>query len=51
LAARSKASDLQGFLGLPFQVTPAMIIGIILGGGTDLPVGGGFGISPLPPQA
>jgi len=34
LAARSTASDLQGILGLPFQATPAMIIGIILGGGT-----------------
>jgi hypothetical protein len=34
LAARSTASDLQGMLGLPFQITPAMIIGIILGGGT-----------------
>ena len=34
LASRSTASDLQGMLGLQFQVTPAMIIGIILGGGT-----------------
>lgn len=34
LADRSTASDLQRMLGLPFQVTPVMIIGIILGGGT-----------------
>jgi hypothetical protein len=33
LASRSTASDLQGMLGLPFTVTPVMIIGIILGGG------------------
>ncbi len=33
LASRSTASDLQGMLGLQFQVTPAMIVGIILGGG------------------
>ena len=34
LAARSTASDLQGILGVSFQITPAMILGIILGGGT-----------------
>jgi hypothetical protein len=36
LASASTASDLQGMLGLPFQVTPAMILGIILGGGALL---------------
>lgn len=34
LASRSTASDLQGMLGLQFQVTPVMIVGLILGGGT-----------------
>jgi hypothetical protein len=34
LADPSVASALQGMLGLPFQVTPMMIISIILGGGT-----------------
>jgi len=34
LASRSTASDLQGMLGLQFQVTPVMIVGIIVGGGT-----------------
>jgi hypothetical protein len=34
LANRSTASDLQSMLGLPFHVTPVMIIGLILGGGT-----------------
>jgi hypothetical protein len=33
LASSSTASDLRGMLGLPFPVTPVMIIGIILGGG------------------
>ena len=33
LASPSTASDVQGLLGLPFQVTSAMIIGIILVGG------------------
>jgi len=33
LASRSAASDLQGMLGLPFHVTPVMIVGIIVGGG------------------
>ena len=33
LASSSTASDLQGMLNLPFQVTPVMIIGIIAGGG------------------
>jgi len=33
LASPSTSSDLQGMLGLPFQVTPVMIIGLILGGG------------------
>jgi hypothetical protein len=33
LASPSTASDLRGMLGLPFAVTPAMILGIILGGG------------------
>jgi hypothetical protein len=33
LASRSTASDLQGMLGLPFHVTPVMVVGIILGGG------------------
>ncbi len=33
LASQSTASDLQGMLGLSFQVTPAMIPGLILGGG------------------
>ncbi len=33
LASPSTAGDLQGMLGLPFQVTPAMILGIILIGG------------------
>ena len=36
LASRSTASDLQRMLGLPFQVTPMMIIGIILSGGAML---------------
>jgi len=34
LVNRSTASDLQRMLGLQFHVTPVMIIGIILGGGT-----------------
>lgn len=34
LVSPSTASDLQGMLALPFRVTTAMIIGIILGGGT-----------------
>jgi hypothetical protein len=34
LASRSTASDLQGMLGLQFHVTPVMIVGIIVGGGT-----------------
>jgi hypothetical protein len=33
LASRSTASDLQGMLGLQFQVTPVMIVGVIVGGG------------------
>lgn len=33
LASRSTAADLQGMLGLPFQVTPTIILGIILCGG------------------
>jgi hypothetical protein len=33
LASRSTASDLQRMLGLPFRVTPVMIIGLILPGG------------------
>jgi hypothetical protein len=33
LASPSTASDLHGMLGLPFAVTPAMILGLILGGG------------------
>jgi hypothetical protein len=33
LANRSTASELQSMLGLPFQITPVMLIGIILGGG------------------
>jgi hypothetical protein len=33
LVNRSTASDLQGMLGLQFQVTPPMIVSIILGGG------------------
>ncbi|MCL4785383.1 MAG: hypothetical protein KJ070_01115 [Verrucomicrobia bacterium] len=33
LVNRSTASDLQGMLGLQFQVTPMMIVGVILGGG------------------
>jgi len=33
LAARSTASDLQRMLGVSFQVTPAMILGLIVGGG------------------
>ncbi len=33
LASSSTASDLQKMFNLPIQVTPAMIIGIILGGG------------------
>lgn len=34
LTSRSTASDLRGMLGLQFQVTPVMIVGLILGGGT-----------------
>ena len=34
LTARSTASDLQGMLGVSFQVTPAMILGIIVVGGS-----------------
>lgn len=34
LANRSTAFDLQRMLGLQFYVTPVMIVGIILGGGT-----------------
>ena len=33
LVSSSTASDLKGLLGLPFGVTRAMIIGLILGGG------------------
>jgi len=33
LANRSTASELQSMLRLPFQITPMMLIGIILGGG------------------
>jgi hypothetical protein len=33
LASPYTASDLHGMLGLPFRVKPAMIIGVILGGG------------------
>jgi hypothetical protein len=33
LASPSTASDLERMLGLPFQVTPVMILGLILGGG------------------
>jgi hypothetical protein len=33
LANRSTASELQSMLGLPFQITPMMLIGVILGGG------------------
>lgn len=36
LASPSTASDLQGMLGLPFQVTPAMIIALILIGGAGI---------------
>jgi hypothetical protein len=36
LASRSTGSDLQGLLGLSFQITPTMIIGIIVGGGALL---------------
>ena len=34
LASRSTVSDLQGMLGFQFQVTPVMIVGLILAGGT-----------------
>ena len=33
LASRSTACDLQRMLGLTFQITPVMVIGIILSGG------------------
>jgi hypothetical protein len=33
LASPSTASDLQGMLGIPFPVTPMMILSIIVGGG------------------
>jgi hypothetical protein len=36
LASPSTPADLEGMLGLPFTVTPAMIWGIILVGGTGL---------------
>jgi len=36
LVNRSTGSDLQGMLGLQFQVTPVMIVGVILGGGMML---------------
>jgi hypothetical protein len=36
LANPSTGSDLQGMLSLPFQVTPGMIICIILGGGIPI---------------
>jgi hypothetical protein len=36
LLSPSTAYDLQGMLGLPFQVTRGMIVGIILGGGAML---------------
>lgn len=36
LASTSTASDLQRMLGLPFGVTPAMILGIILCGGAAI---------------
>jgi len=36
LASLSTAYDLQGMLGLPFPVTHAMIIAIILGGGASI---------------
>jgi hypothetical protein len=36
LASFSTASDLQGMLGLPFQVTPGMIVALILIGGAAL---------------
>jgi hypothetical protein len=36
LSDRSTAANLQGMLGLPFQVTRGMLIGVILGGGALL---------------
>jgi len=36
LASASTASDLRGMLGLPFEVTPAMIAALILVGGAAL---------------
>ncbi len=36
LLSSSTASDLQGMLGLPFQVTPTMILALILGGGAAI---------------
>ena len=36
LASPSTGSDLQGMFGLPFPVTPIMIIGIIFGGGATI---------------
>jgi hypothetical protein len=36
LASPSTASDLRGMLGLPFEVTPAMIVALIVSGGAAL---------------
>jgi hypothetical protein len=36
LASPSTGSDLQGMFGLPFPVTPMMIIGLIIGGGAAI---------------
>jgi hypothetical protein len=39
LASRSTGSDLQGMLGLPFEVTSAMILGVsVVGGATILAI-------------
>ena len=46
LLSKSTASDLQGMLGLGFEVTQGMIIGLILiGGGTLLAVSWGLTIA------
>ncbi len=46
LASPSTASDLKGLLGLPFEVTPGMILTLILGGGAALlAVGWGLAVA------
>jgi hypothetical protein len=44
LVSSSTANDLQGMLGLGFEVTQGMIIGLILAGGAGL-LAAGWGLS------